>query len=371
MNDSMPDLSDTNPDAAYETEGRVESIADSNFRADVPWASVGTSIPPNASVTNVLRLAKLDWNVIKAPSQLVVEEFVDGEETTRILENKGCYGLVRDSDHSILSPSVGKTYKPVQNRDALRVFRDFVDTGNMTLETAGSLCGGRHVWGLAKFGDDFELEGGEKISGNMLLLQSHRYGVALRVLFTPVRYPGGLTMVRPINVRNKMKTTYRMQHSRVFSEARVREIHELMDVARGAFSDFCEKALFMSQQKITEEAAVRYLMRTIDPNGLAKKEQTGDDIPTSVSELIGDKNMARMVRKVAESYDNYHGSNGPACKGTAWGMYNMIASYMDHESGRNVNTRLESVWLGPKAALKQEAFTGAYLTATSEGTPRK
>lgn len=367
---TVPDIFDTNPESVP-TDTLVESMADTSPRSDVPWAEVGVSLPPNASVDTVLNLAGLNWQVIKAESQLVVNDFVNGQERTNILDNKGCYGLVRDSDHSILSPAVGKSYKPVQNRDALQVFSDFVDTGNMTLETAGSLCGGRHIWGLASFGEDFELEGGEKITGNMLLLQSHRYGFALRVLFTPVRYPGGTTMVKPINVKNGMKTTYRMQHSRQFTESRVREIHQLMGVARDSFSEFCNMALYMSRHKISEESAVRYLLRAINPHYLIKAEMEGERLPASIEELKGDKSANRLVRKVAESYGNYHGSDGPACDGTAWGLYNTVASYMDHESGRNVNTRLESVWMGPKAALKQNAFDVAYLTAINEGITRK
>lgn len=368
---TVPDLFDTNPEEVLRTAGTVESIADTRPPANVPWAKVGTKLPPNASVAEVLELANLDWEVIKAPSQLVVEEFVNGEERTSILDNKGCYGLVRDSDHSILSPAVGRNYKPVQNRDALRVFRDFVETGNMNLETAGSLCGGRHIWGLASFGEDFQLEGGETISGNMLLLQSHRYGVALRVLFTPVRYPGGVTFVRPINVRHKMRSTYRMQHSREFSERRVKEIHELMGVAREAFQEFCERATYMSNQKLSEEASVRYLLRVLSPKTLGTLEMNGKDVPKTFAEMLETKGVNRVAKKVAENINQYPGSDGPACRGTAWGLYNAVASYIDHDSGRNVDTRLESAWMGPKASLKQDAYDGAYLTATNEGVPRK
>jgi len=45
---------------------------------------------------------------------------------------------------------VGDDWNPVQNEEAFQFFSEYVLAGDMEMNTAGSLKGGRNVWALAK-----------------------------------------------------------------------------------------------------------------------------------------------------------------------------------------------------------------------------
>ncbi len=139
----------------------------------------------------MLTAAKLDWKVLRGEHRARVT--IGGVEED--IPNPKSFALIRDSDKTILSPHVGPRYKVIQNHDAFTVFDEFVKAGQMTMETAGSFGNGQHIWGLAKTGHGFDLANGERIESYFLLLQSHLYGYALKAMWTPIRFPGGLTLV--------------------------------------------------------------------------------------------------------------------------------------------------------------------------------
>jgi hypothetical protein len=59
------------------------------------------------------------------------------------------FATVREDNNTILG-MVGPSYRPLQNIEALNFFQPFIDSGAASLETAGSLKGGKRIWVLAK-----------------------------------------------------------------------------------------------------------------------------------------------------------------------------------------------------------------------------
>jgi hypothetical protein len=122
-----------------------------------PWHGLGIPIPEEKkiSVREAIVTAGLDWNV---ELRHLFTENSQGKITTGILEQ---FAVCRTSDDTCLG-IVGPDYVPLQNEDALKWFQPFLDAGEATLETAGSLKGGKHVWGLAKIRDG-HVDVGKKI----------------------------------------------------------------------------------------------------------------------------------------------------------------------------------------------------------------
>ena len=85
-----------------------------------------------------------------------------------------------------------------------------------------------------------------------------------------------------------------------------------------------------------------YVAKLYQPELIAKKE----------------KNLLGNFRPIAE--DVYTAvQRQPRIKeshGTWWEAFNGVTWYIDHESGREQEKRLESAWFGPKAATKREAL---------------
>lgn len=333
-----------------------------------PWEGIGHPLPEKASLEDTLRLAGLDWGVVKRqawidtiPTGVVSEERIRNrvEERGPLVPKKvpGNYVLTRDDTMEPISPFVGARYKPIQNSDAFEVFREFCEVGDMTMETAGSLFNGQHIWGLARIEGDYTLIDGEVIRGYFLLMQSHVYGSALKAMFTPVRYPGGHTLVQAINRTTQMKRTYTMSHSRSWSEARMKEVREVMGTAQTVLADFVDEARALSEVFVDEEQSVLYFIQVFHPT-LHNKIEHGavKNIPTRIADLKTWDESNRNLKKVPGFLEDYEGADLPTCQGTAWGLMQATNYAFDHVIGNGQDTRLASSWMGANAKKKLKAL---------------
>lgn len=349
----------------------VATVNEDDLKIDplkgTPWAERGVLLPSDSSVDDALRIAGLDWKVIRASNEAFWYEKKDDQKKKTRIPNPKCFTLVRSDNHDILSPMLGDRYKEIQNRTAFEVFYEFVETGGMTMETVGSLSGGRHIWGLAKIGSNFELADGEIIEGYFLLMNSHVYGFALKAMFTPVRFPGGNTLIRKINVgkagkKKKVRETYSMPHSRKFGEERIQEIHELLGIAQNYMDDYEAKARLLAATPLTEEEGILYLAKLFDPKLIKHREIFKWDMPKSLNELGDSADANRVIQKVADQLDLFPGNRKESCydnstrNRTAWGYYNAVVHWLDHEHGHKPDTRLESAWMGNNADTKLQAL---------------
>ena len=108
----------------------VESMA---WAHEVPWHGLGNRVEGNVTCDEMLVAAGLDWTVEQIPCFIEI----DGQKVA--VERKA---LVRSSDKKILTVT-GNNWRPFQNKDAMNFFRDWAAVGGCTLETAGSLHGGK------------------------------------------------------------------------------------------------------------------------------------------------------------------------------------------------------------------------------------
>jgi phage/plasmid-like protein (TIGR03299 family) len=210
----------------------IETMA---YAGATPWHGLGVPVDADIDVDDMLVRAGLDWGVEKVPLHIHrggAEQMVPGQ-----------YALVRDSDDSVLSV-VGSTYEPVQNRDAMEFFREFCDAGDMTLETAGSLSGGRRVWALASIRDGFQLAGGDEVSGYLLLTNPHARNEALVAQFTPVRVVCQNTLAMAL--RGGGSGVFRHRHMAAFDPERARQA---LGLARDQLASFHEAAEFLSGRR--------------------------------------------------------------------------------------------------------------------------
>ena len=125
---------------------------------------------------DALHLAGLDWEVLQTPVYM--------ESGTQIPNYKA---NVRSTDNACLG-IVSDRYQIVQNADAFE-FTDAIvgetESGIVTYETAGSLCGGRKVWMLAKMPMQKVLD--DEVEPYMFFSNSHDGSGAIKVGMTPIR----------------------------------------------------------------------------------------------------------------------------------------------------------------------------------------
>ena len=163
----------------------VETMA-YRLEGGLPWHGLGVPVDNDITIDDMLVRAGLDWSVSKR-ALYYPKRTVEGAPTElRIAPEE--YALIRDSDEVMLD-TVGANYKPVQNRDVLDFFKRFVKAGDMQMETAGSLKGGKFIWALARINESFKIGGkhGDETRGYLLLSQPHQFGFSMTAALTPVR----------------------------------------------------------------------------------------------------------------------------------------------------------------------------------------
>lgn len=114
----------------------------------------------------VLDLAGLNWTVSKRPFKVARDLFADPdlENDPELhwsnfeVETDEFYAIVRDDTQKVLGVC-GKGYEVFQNRDGLDIVQAILDTGDVTVETAGVLWGGKMVWVLVNIPRELTLEG--------------------------------------------------------------------------------------------------------------------------------------------------------------------------------------------------------------------
>lgn len=109
-------------------------------QGDKPWHDLASFVGQVKTVKEMIGLAKLaGWNL--QTIRLSVPNHV-----TAKWEEVDAWAVVRGDTGKIVAHAVGRQYRPIQNETAAEFLSPFVDSGLVTLETAGSLRDGGRVW---------------------------------------------------------------------------------------------------------------------------------------------------------------------------------------------------------------------------------
>lgn len=324
----------------------VDAVETMAYANEVPWHGLGVKVTNKLSPAEMLKVAGLNWQVSKQPMILA-------NKPTIKVPNK--FALVRDTDDKVLSV-VGSTYRPVQNDIAMDFFKKFVVAGHMTMETAGSLDGGRYIWGLARLGKDFSVGKNDEVRGYLLLPQPHVHGKAMVIQFTPIRVVcwNTLNMALGSNLKGGAGA-FRMPHSMEFNDA-VRTAAEVaLKLASGQMDEFKQAAIMLSKKKAPEKAVEQYFCAVLkfDPKDNPRKAKKD-----------GEQREPRMLPHFREALALAPGGQLGSAMGTWWGALNAVSYVIDHQTGRERETALRNAWLGHTAAIKRRALTLAIKAAS-------
>lgn len=138
---------------AHDLDRRPEGTA-AMFSVDAtPWHREGTILGEAPSLKEALELGGLDFNVDVRPLYLRTQTTPELPDVFTYERAADAFATVRTDREEVLGVVSGR-YQPLQNRDAFGVLEPLLDAGLATLETGGSLRGGRDVWILVRFNID-------------------------------------------------------------------------------------------------------------------------------------------------------------------------------------------------------------------------
>lgn len=316
----------------------VESMA---YTGEIPWHGLGATFAPGTSPQEILKIAKLDWTVEKLPL-VAYDEGDDLDSAVHLTEH---FGLIRNRDGVYDALGVcGKEYIPTQNEEAFTFFTEFCESGNMTMETAGSLIGGKQVFGLAKLNRSFVLPGDDVTEAYLLLSHPHIWGKALITMLTPIRVVCMNTLAMALR---KGGPKFVMTHRNRFDIAMQNEAKKTLGLALTEFEVFHQGAEFLAKREYTDETLFKYIAETMQPELLAANEDIKADM------------LKRNASRVLYLVNKGRGSELQAAHNTWWGAFNAVTSFYDHDYGQTSDARLTSAWFGPNASKKRAAFDSA------------
>lgn len=307
----------------------VETMA---FAHETPWHGLGNRVEDSVTVDDMLVAAGLDWSV----NEYECFSEINGEKIA-----VGKKALVRSSDQKILSIA-GPNWKPFQNRDALEFFREYTEAGGATLETAGSLRGGKIVWGLARVASGFTINGNDHVKGYILLVSPHEVGQSITVRTTSVRVVCANTLALAGGVKGA-NAEYRQSHVKDFNTSAARATVQLVKEQIEAMR---LEATALQSLKMSQHDTVRFLASFFQP-----AEDKSISQEAHAEQLLNDPSL----RSVALEGTMWAIDKAPgATPGDAWGVLNGVTYWADHMAGRSADTRLFNSWLGSTSRQKTD-----------------
>jgi phage/plasmid-like protein (TIGR03299 family) len=310
---------------------------------ETPWHGLGHVLPGAPNVEDAIRMAGLDWEA-QLHRQYIRVEGVERETNT--------YAVVRSTDKSILG-HVGPTFKPLQNRDAFRWFQPWLDAGEATLETAGSLKHGRRVWILAKVSRaNMEIVPGDEVAKFLLLSNGHDGTMAVRAGITPVRVVCANTLAAAH--QDGGSRLFRIRHTNSTTAA-LEQIREIANIVDSKFEASKDEYRALARAGVRTEDLKSYVVQVFKPKLIEGGPEATEE---------EEDPCKRVVDNIIPLFESGRGSNIPGVRGTLWGAYNAVTEYLQHERGRSADNRLDSAWFGQGATLNQRAFQVALKMAT-------
>jgi phage/plasmid-like protein (TIGR03299 family) len=281
------------------------------------WHGLGTVFSEEVTTAEMLKLAHLDnWNV-RLEDVAIPEGFASDRSFSFVTRTNP----FNPEQNDVLGV-VGERYVPLQNED-LFDFGDLMLDGGGRWETAGSIKGGRQVFGSLALERETILDPNgvsDKVNTYLLINTSHDGSVAIQASITPVRVVCANTLnlaLSSLKGNKGVKQSFKIRHTATAS-GKVQQAREALGLANAYMDKFDELAQQMIQTEITkakfdEIVALAYPAPEKDAKGSFKKHNDKVDLIQSI----------------------YVGQYNNTISGTAWGAFNALTERLDwYRSGR-------------------------------------
>jgi phage/plasmid-like protein (TIGR03299 family) len=308
-----------NKNMAHELESQNGVASFASFR-EPAWHGLGTVFTEEKTTSEMLETANLNgWNVR-------LEEL---EIPSTLTSDKNYQYVVRtnptDKTQTDVLGIVGERYVPLQNEE-LFSFGDNILDGGGRWETAGSIRGGRVVFGSLALERETVLDPSgvaDKVKTYLLINTSHDGSIAIQASITPVRVVCANTLNLALNrtkKRDGVKQSFKIRHTQT-ANGKVQVARETLGLANKYMDEFDKMAHAMigkevSAQQFNEIILAAYPKPDKDAKGSFKKWENKVDLINDI----------------------YTGEFNGMIAGNAWGAFNALTERLDwYRSARGVN----------------------------------
>ena len=300
-----------------ETQNGVASFA--SFR-EPAWHNLGTVFDTEKNTNEMLVAANLNnWNV--RLSELTIP--------SEMTSDKNYQYVVRtnptDKSQTDVLGIVGERYVPLQNED-LFSFGDNILDGGGRWETAGSIRGGRVVFGSFALERETVLDPNgvaDVVKTYLLINTSHDGSIAIQASITPVRVVCANTLNVALNRTRKkdgVKQSFKIRHTQT-AAGKVTVARQALGMANSYMDAFDKMAHAMITKEITAQ----------DFNNIILAAYPKPETDSKGS-------LKKWENKVDMINDIYTGEYNGMISGNAWGAFNALTERLDwYRSARSGN----------------------------------
>jgi phage/plasmid-like protein (TIGR03299 family) len=296
---------------AHELESVNGQTAFASLRQPA-WHGLGTVFQEEVNTNEMLKLAHLDnWDV--RLEDVAIPENFESDKSYSFVTRTNPFDRTKNDVLGV----VGERYVPLQNED-LFSFGDNLLDGGGRWETAGSIKGGRVVFGSIALTDEIVLDPNgiaDKIDNYLLINTSHDGSIAIQASITPVRVVCANTLnlaLSSFKGKKDVKQTFKIRHTQT-AEGKIAVAREALGLAHKYIDEFSTIANEMIQKEITKAQFDKIVE-------LAYPAPKGEDKKGSFKKYNGKIDLLQSI---------YVGDYNNTISGTAWGAFNALTERLD------------------------------------------
>lgn len=300
----------------HQTEG-VASFASAREHA---WHRLGVVLPEEMTAEQALSAAHLaGWDVRKMPEYAHLDPTITEYGVTPGLQlETGKFSTVRTNPVNgapeVLGAGLGSGYTVIQNEEHADLLNTLLDESKGKFETAGALGNGSTVFLTMKMPRDLQIIGHEGVDTTKLYVvaqNSHDGSSAFRLMVTPVRVVCANTLRAAFGAQ---MASFSIRHT-TNAKQNIQLAREALGLTWRYADEFELAAQKMIEHELTRADAVdtvRSVMRYTDKGATDRIKKTQDERTSEIITLWTSADTQKNLR------------------GTAYGLYNAFAEWVDH-----------------------------------------
>ena len=349
----------------------IETIDRVGLRGEQAWHGLGTVIQDDLSAVDAAERFGLTWPVEGLPLYAMTRDgrYLPVDTHVANYRTADCDG--QSIEH--LLGVVGVDYRVCQNRELAEFTHALAETGRVTIESCGSLRGGKRVWFLAR-GEAFTVgDTVDKVYPYILVSNGHDGTQAIRVTPTTVRVvcSNTLHMVIPRSEGERPESAaITIRHSG--------KISDKLEQARNALKYYGSilqrnRDIFdaMQSQAVEREQVVKLFA---DTYAAFWEVATPDELASQSKEVRrnAENRLARMQKASTLFLERYDSEKQELGLGdTLWTAFNAMTGFIQHDKaprGKDdsdrIERRRESNLFGINATRPHEVLAGSLALAS-------
>lgn len=328
------------------------------FLREPAWHKLGVVVQEAPNSAQALELAGLDW---------MVETYVPSDEHGDVEQ----YRILRRSDTKYPLSIVRDTYGIIQNRNLFQLLDPILQDGDIQLDAAVALDGGRKVAITARIKDGIADVGGtDPCEAYLVIFNSHDGTTAFGGMFTNIRVVCANTLGWAHNsvfqrtdrftgdtLVTENRKGLKLRHTKNVVQ-RLNDLPDFIDVKRRQFKEGVENFTRLQRTQCTTELFRQYLQK-VYAKQLWNPETKSLESPDKL----------QHYDQLMNNWEAGTGSDIPGYRGTLWGAYQSVTEYETHQQGRNTDDmerarkRLNRIWFGTGQAVIEKATQVAFELA--------